>query len=433
MSGGRGWRPAGRNRRLAAVAVALCAIGVLGLTASPAPAAEASRAFSALASSHGVRLTYRITDFAISEAVDAGAPVVQAQLESAGLSRGFASIPYPGDTVISAPGLIAAATGQSLCEIAGDPEANECPGYPLYAAADYPGVPESEVSDPQKQVIMRAKAEENAIEALARVLPGVAGTEDTALKASGTRSSSVVTRASDGTITSFAETVVEGIAAEGVFSIASVRSTSRSVLRPGDDKPTTKTELSIDGALVSGVRVGFGPEGLVLASQTVPVPTADLTKQLNEALKDAGISIRVLEGEELVGGKASDVLEITTEHASPGAGLPAGTLTYQIGGATSFILSGTAVDLPPLPSGGNIPVPPAAPPVAAPTNVLGGSTTAPPAVTPEQPVPTQPTAIARDMRDAIKVFYLVLGVGAALGLASSGLWRRKGGLVPWTS
>jgi hypothetical protein len=57
--------------------------------------------------------------------------VAQATLDSLGTSQAFASLPYPGGTVVGLPGLIAGVTGGKVA----------LPAYPAYAYSDDPTTP----------------------------------------------------------------------------------------------------------------------------------------------------------------------------------------------------------------------------------------------------------------------------------------------------
>lgn len=415
-----------RHRHIRAVlAAAVVTAGIVGFL-FPVPFARAQAtgapavAFSSLASAQAFRVTYTVPNYVIvSEIADVGAPVAQAILESSGLSRAFASAPYAGDTVVSAPGLVAGATGAPVSP----------PDFPGYAAADHPGVPEKEVSDPSKTYMMRATAKERASEGTARIVaPGIGA---------GSTSHSIVTRAPDGTVTALSETITEGLSFEdGLLRIASVRSKSVTTLTPGSVKPVTKSELDIDGASVAGQRVGITTGGIVLGSQTIPVPVAEVTKALNEALKSAGLSVRLVEGAPIAGGRTADALEVRSEHTVPVPGEPKGYLTYRFGGASSAIIVGAAAIVTPVVESPQTPV-------AEPASIVAGETfAAPPATEESAPAPMQeaaaapagsgqPVAIARDMRDSVRIFYLVLGVGGGLLLGGATRWRRREE-IPWT-
>ena len=115
------------------VAAAPFLAAALGLT-TVAPAQESTQ-YSGVAAGDGVRIRLHVPDFLVVEDfVDAGAPTAQASIDGIGGSNGFASAPYPGQTVVTGGGTFAIATGIQL------------PGaYPWYTATAYPATPEKKV------------------------------------------------------------------------------------------------------------------------------------------------------------------------------------------------------------------------------------------------------------------------------------------------
>jgi hypothetical protein len=219
----------------------------------------------------------------------------------------------------------------------------------------------------------------------------------------------------------------------------------------------------------------------------VPVPLGTGSDSVNQALGQAGITVKTIAGNDVEGGQAGDVLEIRSKHTIPIEGNPKGTFVYRIGGSSTFILFGAAA--PALPAVGapsdNLPADaaPAAPPPAGSTAISGGATPtsgstgnlgnglssgagsgsggggggpsgpsgaatgsgdttglAGPAsgggslsAAPAIGGSTQPAVLARDLRGTTKFFYAVIGVAGAMLLASSALWRLKGVKAAWTS
>ena len=62
---------------------------------------------------------------AVENYIDGGGPVSQSTFSSAGSSQAFASLPYPGSTAVSGPGLLTGITGLPI------------PPYPFYAGAPH--------------------------------------------------------------------------------------------------------------------------------------------------------------------------------------------------------------------------------------------------------------------------------------------------------
>jgi hypothetical protein len=69
--------------------------------------------------------------------IDAGGSVAQASLSSLGVSTAFASDPYPSESFVLAPGLIAGLTSGATSAV--------IPPYPLIASSNFPAIPEKVV------------------------------------------------------------------------------------------------------------------------------------------------------------------------------------------------------------------------------------------------------------------------------------------------
>lgn len=344
-------------------------VGVIG-GLQPSGAATDLGGFYATATAQGLRLTYTVPNFAIVEdIVDVGGPVAQAVVDSGG-SRSFASLPYPGEVVMSAPGLFNAGTGQSLPA-----------GYPLYAGASHPATPKQELSDPSGTYLLRAQAAEGRSDALAHL--GLPSRDSMSVARNDARTSVVV---ESDTVTATADTVNEGVAlAQGALRIGSVRSRSVTTYRAGDPKGVTKMTFAIEGGSVGDLSFSYGQGGLVVSKQGVPVPISGGLEQLNAALAPAGVALHLVAPQDLKDGGSADALEIVLTPPPP-PGAPSGIVKVRLGGATTAVASGQ-----PLPGVG-IGVPGSGEPVAvvdpgasgtAPTDsaVSGGTPTATPAAT----------------------------------------------------
>jgi hypothetical protein len=332
--------------------------------------------------------------------------------------------------------------------------------------------PTSEVKDPSGSYVLSAAAD--AGKAVGRA--AFTGGPDTPVSQSTSDASGVL---DPGGAKVTAVSINQGLSfGDGALRIASVTSRSVTTYTAGDPKPKTEAALIIEGARVGDQPVTIGPDGIHPGGQTVPVPFGDGANQLNEALKQSGISVKTIATGSPEGGVTSDALEITMKHPVPGAENTQGTFVYTIGGSSSFISFGAeGPGLPGLPepvadsAGG------AEPPVA---DTAGSGTVAadlpsmasPPAAVSDRtfssalpsnspsaygssgsgPAPSgtgtatgaadqvaapslgtevAPVALARDFRDSTKLLFVVLGVAGALLLASSSLWRAKGVLAAW--
>jgi hypothetical protein len=459
-----------RRRRVAGAGLLLLTASAAGFVAGPTAGASDSLSLVGVASASGMRATYTVPDYVVvAEFFDGGGPVAQANVDTTGKATGFGSLPYPGENAVTAPGLLTFATGVPV------------PGYPFYVRADHPVAPSSELKDPSGSYTLKATADQGKASGSAVYLFG----GENPVTRSSADSTGVL--GSDGKLTMTAVGVTEGLSfANGTLKISSVLSKSVTTYEPGAAKPVTKTELVIQGAKVGDQPVTIDRDGVHPSGQTVPVPIGTGSDSINQALSQAGITVKTIAGNDVEGGQAGDVLEITSKHTIPVEGNPKGTFIYRIGGASTFILFGAAgPGLPDVPAPvDNLPADSGAAPAGGPTGPpTGGGTTsgspgtgsqssggvpgvfgsgsgsslgssgvtgsltgdtgltgAPSAegsgalsAAPPTGGSTQQAILARDIRGTTKFFYAVIGVAGAMLLASSSLWRLKGVKAAWTS
>jgi hypothetical protein len=458
---------------VAGAGLLLLAASGTGFMTGPGAGAADARSLVGVAAASGIRATYTVPDYlVVSEFFDGGGPVAQANVDTTGKATGFGSLPYPGENAVTAPGLLTFATGVPV------------PGYPLYARADYPVAPSSEVKDPSGTYTLKATADQGQATGSAVYL---FGGENPVTRASAD-SSGVL--GSDGKLTMTAVGVTEGLSVgDGALKISSVLSRSVTTYGPGADKPVTKTELQVLGAKVGDQPVIIDREGVHPSGQTVPVPIGTGSDSINQALAQAGITAKTIAGSDVEGGQAGDVLEITWKHTIPVEGNPKGTFIYRVGGASTFILFGAAAPgLPDIPApvdnlpaddgtapSGDTAGTPGGGPNSGSTGtggtdipssgfsgatgvgsgsgfgagradaLAGGSTggtegaatagvgSGALSAAPAPGRPTHQAILARDVRGTTKFFYAAIGVAGAMLLASSALWRLKGVKAAWTS
>ncbi|MGH8973914.1 MAG: hypothetical protein ACRD0C_12020 [Acidimicrobiia bacterium] len=463
----------GRRWRGALGGVLLLTAGAFAMLPTPGVSAQTDTgsgdvgSLVAAASAQGVRITYTVPDlFVVTEFIDGGGPVAQATVDSTGRAISFAALPYPGENAVTAPGLASFATGLPV------------PDYPFYARADHPVQPSSEVKDPSGSYALVATADQGKADGSAdfvfggdKPVSGASADAGALLESDKVRVEAV----------SISQALNIG---EGTLRIGSVTSRSVTSFVAGQEKPDTKTELIIEGAKVGDQAVTIGPDGVHAGGGTAPVPIGSGSESLNQALAQAGITVKTIKGADIEGGAAGDALEITVKHPIPGAENVQGTFVYQIGGATSYIAFGQGG--PALPPVGDVPAPfedtapapsfadsPAAgatsdsttaafddvPPslpagvaggpfptsfnngslgLAAGPGDLGGSfgagtdtgyaaaPSAPPVVGTAQPV-----ALARDFSGTTKTLFIILAVGGALLVSSGAAWRFGALLAAW--
>lgn len=479
----RGQRPAkgsfGAGRKVAEVregrALVRLPLLFLGAVFAASPvAAGAGEAggrpggFVATASAQDVRITYSVLGFAaVEDVVDGGGTVAQAQLDGGGNSRSFAALPYPGDLIISGPGLFAFATGQQLPG-----------GYPFFVAAETPLRPEAKMDGPGGGYALLAQAAPHRSTGRGRLLLG------DGQSGGGTDGEALTEVTGDGTVRSAATSVAEGLnLGGGALRIGAVRSSSVTTLAPGAGQPTSTSSMVVEGMSVAGTPVTIGPDGLSVAGSALPGGSA--LDGVEQALAQAGIQVQVVEAKPQDGGERARSLEIRTVATPPFPGFPPQQVVISLGGATTAInvgqsLPGVLPAVPPVEAGEPAPGAtsdrqpevagqPAARPVTpvdapagrpalpirspgatalvsgAPAAVPGAAGAVAEVTTPEGVTPSlgggsgapvaetgqsqalQRVTLARGLRHPITALYLPFGVGAAVAFAGAFLWLTRGG------
>jgi hypothetical protein len=291
--------------------------------------ASTGRAFTATAEASGMYLRYSMPGYLpVENFIDSGGPVSQAVVTSDGGSQSFSSLPYPGSTAIAAPGVFALVTQGQFVP----------PGYPFYVNAAYPTQPSAALADPSGAYSLKATAKDGEADSDSRVAPP--GSGDTGQPVAG--ATSKVLYEGD-QVTATATSVSQAITA-GPLSIGIVRSQSVTTFKNGDEKPTTTTDLRVEGGRAGDTAFSFGPQGLQVAQNGIPIPAGQGLASINQALTPAGLSIRFAEPTAIQGGSQAGALEITSVAQVPSAGT--GTLRARLGGAMSLIsLGATEVNL----------------------------------------------------------------------------------------
>jgi len=323
-------------------------MGVTGglLLAAGARADSLDRSFVAVAEANGMLVRYGIPGFlAVDNYIDGGGPSSQALVADA-TATSFASLPYPGAAGVGYPGLFNLATGQTP------------PGYPFYVSAAHPTQPDQSLADPSGAYALHASAKDGQATGDARLAPPASGQD--AVPA--TRALSEVTRG-DGAVTATGVSEANSLAL-GPLTIGRVRSQSVTTYRTGTAKPTTTTDLAIEGGRANDVVFSFGREGFQFAKNGIPIPAAQGLGVLNQVLAPAGMSVRFDEASPLEGGAVAAAFEVSSVAKMPGAG--EGTFTMRMGGASSFI---TLAGLGEAPLPGGVAPTPALPPGAGPGTV----------------------------------------------------------------
>jgi hypothetical protein len=348
--------------RLVIVAAALAVAGGAAGTAS-AGAAGFAGSYFASAVADGVRLTFIAPSASLSDtAADVGGPSAQATLDSLGTSRAFGSFPYPGETAVTSTGLVRTLSGVPA------------PDYPLYANSDYPIVTQQEIGS--GIFALRAESGERRAAGSASVGLAVEGAGTLGLVRS-----VATTDATGDAVVSEAASTIEGLSI-GPLRLAHVVSTATVSLGP-DGQLTRRSATDVVGATVAGTDVTIAADGLHVGEGAVPAPPA---APVNEALKQAGITIEFVQARDLPTGVVAPAVRITQEQQS-------GTkLIYTLGAAqASAGGEGVGADLSggPAEAGDSQGAPGGSePPPSTATAPGSGPATPPPAVTPEPPLVT---------------------------------------------
>jgi hypothetical protein len=335
---------AGRVVGRGAAALALFAAATLQAPSTGA----AGGTFRGVAAAEGLRVGVTAVGAPVTNnVVDGASPIAQAAVDSTSGSSALASVAYPGDVVVTTPGLLAGVSGGQLSGI---------PPYPLIATAGSTTTPEQKVEGPGST--MRAAAVDRRAEATAR--SGAAAAEGAPAPAWAT--SSTVEADDVGAVTARATSEVTGVT---VGPLTLGRVTARSVVRraPGGE-PVRETSFDAAGLTIGEAKVALTPAGLVVAGTTTPVSATPL----QAVLDGAGVSVRSLAADNTTDGVVSAGLVVSRTQQLPTAISPV-TVSYTFGRAMAAV---SATALAPIVS--DVAVPPLPPP-SPPDGTAGGDST----------------------------------------------------------
>lgn len=416
------------RRRSVAAAGASAATLLVVLPPSATAVTDPGGGCPVVGSAVGVQVTVSASDnILLSTPAGAGIPAAQACVDYAVRdSRAFASSPYPGETVLAAPGLVGQRIGQ------------EAPGYPAYASSRHPARESGEASSPA--YTLRAKSTETSSTARARSGVAPDGTTD-----SGTTVSSAAANVDPDAGTASATSVSDTtpLTINDVLLLGQVHSTATAELG-GDGTIRRDSDLRIGRTTVAGTEVAITPKGIKVADQTVGMPGQRPT----DALAQAGIDVTYLAAEKTSTGVLSAGIQIVAERSDPNSGAVY-TVTYTVGRAFAAVApvednaGGGAV--PPLPpptldtsspgtGGANAPAPVSGPsPVAgpAPQAASAPQQAAPPDV--EPPVAQSVQRAGSPTPMGIGVLYLAIVFGALAMVVSATMLRLLGVKTRWIS
>jgi hypothetical protein len=301
---------------------------------------------------------------------DGGEAVAQAQLDSLGISRGFAANTFPSTAVMTLNGTL----GLVLCQQpppfppCGTIPTEKLPPYPLAASSSYPLHPSDSRGGGPYRVAATSSRTASTGTASDGGTQGIATTEldpDT------------------GNVVSRAESTVAGLTLGDSLALYGVRASAKASRAPSgrlEKKSSFAASLSI-----LGQQVAVTPQGLTLAGQQASLPSATSLNPLLDALKARGITIEPFPERVLPDGVISAGLRITVTVnlpkqdppppvPKPGVGLNKVTAVLTVGGSSVSVsnvalpsfggvpglpLPGLGAQAPPSTSAGGLALPPA--------------------------------------------------------------------------
>ena len=351
-------------RRLAWLlgAPALLAGMVAGPLSPPAYGAAGYKGtFGAVASADAVRVTWIVPHAPASDTVlDLGGPSAQATLDSIGGSQAFASFPYPGENTVTAPALIAGASGGKI----------NLPSYPFWVGSAYPVAPKAESGSGPYAI--KAESTDTTSESSASV-----GLDSNGQASLGLAKSHALTVSAPEGVSADATTQVTGFAA-GPLRIGEVLSSAKAVFSP-DGTVQRTADTRITGAMVGDTPVAFTSKGLVVGSSPVPADP----KPIEDALAQARIGVEFMPRQDTDTGVVAPALRVTQRDDS------GQSITYVLG-RTFASATGAGTLEPAAPAGGST----ASPGSSADQADGAGADTATPGTASAGPAPDTATAFA---------------------------------------
>jgi hypothetical protein len=236
------------------------------------------------------------------EVISASPVTAESLLDSLPESRGFASLPYPGDFLVSLPGTAAGLAGKQFPAL---------PSYPLYASSSYPVAPKVhyELAGGAYGISSSSQPTESSAQATA----GLA-----APQAANIASTARTTQNPDGSVVADAETHITGLGLGPLLRIGDITSRAHMTVVPGLP-PEMTSSLAIKAITVGGINLGLTDKGLTLGPSVVAVP--GLLESLLTALSINGAKVSYLPGSRTSNGVTSASLGIDYEVTVPGQGV----------------------------------------------------------------------------------------------------------------
>lgn len=282
---------------------------VSGPLTGPAMGAETfDGTFGALAAADAVRVTMKVPHAPASDTVlDAGGPSAQAVLDSVGTSQAYASFPYPGENAVTAPALIAGASGGAI----------NLPAYPFYVNSAYPLVPAAEAGGGPYSI----KAESDETSSIGTASVGLAIEGQGAI---GHAKSVASTISSAEAVTAEGTTEVTSFAI-GPLQFGQVLSHAKAILGK-DGSLTREADTQVVGASVGDTPVALTSEGLVVAGSPQAIDVAPI----QDVLEQAKITVELMPKQEADSGVVAPAVRVTQRDDA------GSSITYVLGGVAVF-------------------------------------------------------------------------------------------------
>jgi hypothetical protein len=288
---------------------------------SDGSAAANPNRFSLTAEGNGMFFEYRGQAAPATDNVSASPWAAFATVDSQGLSRAFAGMPYFGAFLQTLPATVNGLSGGATPPL---------PPLPGFTESKYPANPEGHES--QGPYAIKATSDQYVSDASAKsgFSPDAASPREQIF------SSAHSEALGDGSVTSTATAGVEALTM-GPLSILRFGN-SESVTEHGDGKPVFTSSQDLGTFEVAGIKVGVTQKGFTFGSQTTGIPASEGLKTVNGVLARAGMEIayipRAVRKDQVSGVTTvlSGALRVKVFQNAPAEGPT--TLTYVFGRAT---------------------------------------------------------------------------------------------------
>ena len=403
-------------------------------TTEPSSATTNPNRFTLTAEGNGMFMEYRGQAAPATDNVSASPWAAFATVNSQGLSRAFAGMPYFGSFLQTLPATVNGLSGGATPPL---------PPFPGFTESKYPATPEGHES--QGPYAIKAASDQYSSESSAK--SGFSPDADSPRQQIYATARTVAE--GDGTVVSKATAGVEALTM-GPLSVLRFGN-SETVTEKGDGKPVFTTEQDLGTFEVAGVKVGVTQHGFTVGGTTSSIPATEALKTVNDVLSESGMEIayipRSVKKDDVSGVTTvlSGALRVRVTHAIPAEGPTVATYVFgRAAVSTSDVKDefGGDIDLPvdvpgapsvPADAGGVVSTP--VTPVVdssglAPTSQDAGI---PPTTADPQAAPVQASGLGlvRSVGSPVRgtnssLFYLVLVVAGAGVLLGQQLFSRFG-------